>query len=272
MNIYETHTMEDPQLPFIFHKSMKHTPSQTFRPSNWHENVEIIYVTQGKGIVTVDTKPLAVKENETVVINPNCMHKFEAVDGTFGYHCLIVDRAFCNANYFDTNRILFDPHFEDPTVGNLFCALAEEYPIKTAASPYRTQIIRATVLQIMARLCRHHSTLAEEQPVDSYLLSCIKQAIGYIRAHCDRDLSLDGVSAFVGLSKFYFAREFRRITGYTFVDYVNMTRCEKAKTLLAENRMSVGEVGHACGFDNQSYFSRTFRAYTGVLPSAYRKK
>ena len=49
------------------------------------------------------------------------------------------------------------------------------------------------------------------------------------------DLSLDKVADFVGISKYYFAREFRRITGYTFVTHLNMTRCEAAKELLSRS-------------------------------------
>ena len=104
------------------------------------------------------------------------------------------------------------------------------------------------------------------------MLACIKQAIGLIRSQSDHDISLDSISKFVGLSKYYFAREFRRVTGHTFVSYVNLIRCEKAKKLLAENQLRIGDIGRACGFDNQSYFTRTFRLQTGMLPSEYREK
>ena len=271
MNTYETHVMADPKLPFIFHKDMKLDARHPSSVCNWHENVEIIHIVQGHGIITVDTQPQEVKEGDTVVINANSLHQFEAKEGTFYYHCLIVDRSFCNANYFDTNRIRFEGQFEDRQISDLFLVLAEEYPQGETHIPYRTLTVRATVLQIMARICRYHSLPADTPTEDVFLLSCIKQAIGYIRAKSDQTLSLDEVSAFVGLSKFYFAREFHRITKYTFISYVNMIRCEKAKALLSEGNLGVGEIGRACGFDNQSYFSRTFREYTGVLPSTYRK-
>lgn len=272
MSTYETHVMKNPKLPFIFHKNMLRKTTSLSRFCNWHENVEIIQVVRGHGVITVDTQPLEVNEADTVVINASCLHQFEARDEALCYHCLIVDRAFCSANYFDTNQIRFDSHFKDAEIEKLFHNLEEEYPEQAADSPYRTLTVRATVLQIMARLCRYHSLPDDTPAEDVFLLSCIKQAIGYIRSEIDRTLSLDEVSAFVGLSKFYFAREFRRITGYTFVSYVNMIRCEQAKTLLMEGRLGIGEIGRACGFDNQSYFSRTFREYTGVLPSSYRKK
>lgn len=269
MSKYETHLPEDPQIPFIFHRDM--CASHTFDTANWHENIEIIHVVEGDGTVTSDTQHLEVSPGDTVVINTNCLHAFAARGKSFSYHCLIVDRAFCQANYFDTSEIRFDTCFRDEEVKRLFQRLLSEYSLPES-TPYRTQGIRATVLEIMTRLCREHSSKTLPTQENSYLLSCIKQAIGLIHAQCERDLSLDEISNTVGLSKYYFAREFRRITGYTFVSYVNLTRCEKAKRLLAEKRMSIGEVGRACGFENQSYFSRTFRNYTGTLPGAYRDR
>lgn len=271
MSTYETHVMKNPKCPFIFHKNMLCKTTSPSRFCNWHENVEIIYIVRGHGIITVDTQPLKVNEADSVVINANSLHQFEARGESLCYHCLIVDRAFCRDNYFDTNQIRFDGHFKDAELENLFHTLEEEYPQQATDSPYRILTVRATVLQIMARLCRYHSLPDAPPTEDVFLLSCIKQAIGYIRSGIDRSLSLDEVSAFVGLSKFYFAREFKRITGYTFVSYVNMIRYEKAKALLSEGRLGIGEISRTCGFDNQSYFSRTFREYTGVLPSAYRK-
>ena len=136
--------------------------------------------------------------------------------------------------------------------------------------PYRVQMIRAELLRLMALLCRRHSTEGDEPLTDSHLLSCMKQAIGYLHSESHRDISLEEVAGQVGLSKFYFSREFRRITGYTFLSYINLIRCERAKQMLTESNLTIGEIGRACGFDNQSSFSRTFLKRTGLLPSAYR--
>ncbi|MBQ8849067.1 MAG: helix-turn-helix transcriptional regulator [Clostridia bacterium] len=87
-----------------------------------------------------------------------------------------------------------------------------------------------------------------------------------------RDISLDEISASVGLSKYYFAREFHRTTGYSFVSYLNLIRCKKAKKMIAETELSIGEIAQKCGFSNLSYFSRTFRSIVGILPNDYRKK
>ncbi len=272
MSTYETHIMKDPTLPFILHKSTRLRASNRSRiHANWHENIEILYITQGSGVITCDTHHYEVREGDFFVVNANSIHSFHTDAPLFIYHCLIVDRSFCLANHFDTNQIRFEPTFQDPELTALMQRLHEEYspPYRSA---FRVQMIRAIVLQIMAHLCCTHVLPNEPIRTDSHLLACIKQAIGYIHSQSHRDLPLEEVASFVGLSKFYFAREFRRITDHTFVTYVNLVRCEHAKRLLAENNMRIGEIGRTCGFENQSYFTRLFRNSVGMLPSEYRHR
>lgn len=269
MSRYETHSMKDPRLPFILHNTHYHH-FHVEKIGNWHENVEILCFTGGGGLVTSNEQRIPVREGDIVVLNTNCIHTISC-ETEIHYYCLIVDRSFCLDNHFDTNQISFDTHLRDGELLSLFEELAREWNAEVEEA-YRVQTIRAAVLRIMAILCRRYSRPDAQSSADSHLLSCIKQAIGYIHAESHRDLSLDEIAEKVSLSKFYFAREFRNVTGYTVVSYINIIRCEKAKRMLAENRLAVGEIGRVCGFANQSYFTRTFISITGTLPSEYRKK
>ena len=272
MGEYETHILKDPQLPFIFHKKtrLRAANRNSIQP-NWHENVEILYILHGTGRIEIDAQHFELHEGDIVVVNSNCLHCVCTTDALLIYNCLIVDRSFCLANFFDTNKLLFTPVFRDLALADLMTRLQAEYtpPYRTA---FRVQTIRALVMEIMASLCRDHTLPESTVRKESSLISCIKQAIGYIRTNSSQEISLDDVSKFVGLSKYHFAREFRRITGHTFVSYVNLIRCEKAKHMLTEDHLAVGEIGHACGFENQSYFSKIFRSYTGLTPKDYREK
>ena len=139
-------------------------------------------------------------------------------------------------------------------------------------TPYRTAAIRSAVLGLMVMLCREHSTVATvlEQPQKS--LSYVKQAIDYIRASYDKNFSLEDAAAFVGVNKCYLSREFHKYTGCSFVDYVNRTRCKMAQRLLADGHLDIHRVGSRCGFENRSYFSKTFLRYVGMLPREYRER
>jgi AraC-like DNA-binding protein len=91
-----------------------------------------------------------------------------------------------------------------------------------------------------------------------------------VRASYEKNFSLDDVAAFVGVNKCYLSREFHKYTGYPFVAYVNRTRCKMAQQMLADERISISDVGKRCGFPNRSYFAKCFQRYIGVLPGEYR--
>ena len=84
-------------------------------------------------------------------------------------------------------------------------------------------------------------------------------------------MSVDSLAAVAGFSKYHFLREFKRYTSFTVVAYLNIIRIERAKQMLNRGA-SVSETALACGFGNFSYFSKVFRAHTGVSPMRYVKK
>ena len=64
---------------------------------------------------------------------------------------------------------------------------------------------------------------------------------------------------------------FKRETGYGFLEYLNTLRMEKAKLLLEQPLLKVSEIAESIGISNANYFSRLFKAYTGLGPEEYRK-
>lgn len=268
MSVYETHIMTNPSLPFILHFT-HHRQAHTDSIGNWHENIELLFFLDGFGTVTSNEQRFTVQKGDIVVLNTNCIHTISC-DREIRYDCLIVDRSFCLANHFDTNEIRFEPYLRDDELFDLLRQLEKEWNGENGEC-YRVQAIRANVLQIMTLLCRRHSRTEWQETAESHLLSCIKQAIGYIHAESHRELSLEELSEAVGLSKFYFARKFRDVTGYTVIAYINIVRCENAKRMLTETQKSIAEIGKICGFSNPSYFTRTFLSITGKLPRDYRK-
>ena len=269
MSVYEKHIMSEPRLPFIFHSYNRQKRGVLAEVGNWHENIEPHCFTKGSATVTSNELRIEVTAGDKAVINPNCLHEIFAHEDTH-FYCLIVDRSYCLANHIDTNLITFLPKVTDVGIYSLICDIANEYAQKDR--PYAVQNIRADVLKVMALLCRGYSEPIAKPQRDSNLLSAIKLAIGYISNECQSELSLDTVAEKAGLSKYYLAREFHRITGYTIVNYVNVARCEKAKQLLSENGVSIESIARSCGFQNASYFTKTFKKHIGILPSEYREK
>lgn len=98
----------------------------------------------------------------------------------------------------------------------------------------------------------------------------IISAIEFIDSNLDKRLTLDQVSNKVYLSDYYFSKLFKRETGLSFSVYLNARKIQKAMILLKESDKSVQDISDALGFTRLSYFSQTFKKYTGYAPTKYR--
>jgi two-component system response regulator YesN len=76
----------------------------------------------------------------------------------------------------------------------------------------------------------------------------------------------------VGLSRSYFCQCFKDITGKSFNDYLRSMRMEKAKLMLAHTDAQIYHIAEQVGYTDEKYFSRSFRAQTGTLPSEFRQQ
>lgn len=265
MSVFEKHTMGESHIPFIFHR-FEIKDRKNVDVGNWHENIELLYFTKGHATVTSDDLRVEVEPEDIAIINANRIHTISA-DEVHHYYCLIIDRAFCLSNHLDTNMISFAPKIRDAEISALIEEIAGEY---FGDSPYRVQMMRAAALKIISLLCRRHSADNNEPYIGPPHLSAVKRAIGYISAKYDERLTLDIIAEASGLSKYYLAREFHKVTGCTVVSYVNLVRCNMAKRLLSESEESIEGIARSCGFGNFSYFSKVFLKNVGMRPSDYR--
>ncbi len=98
------------------------------------------------------------------------------------------------------------------------------------------------------------------------------RAADYIRAHfAEPNLSVNRIASEMNYSANYLGNAFKREYGENINDYLNKYRVEQAKRLMNESDMRVYEIAFAVGFNDQHYFSRTFRRIAGVSPSEYRE-
>lgn len=98
----------------------------------------------------------------------------------------------------------------------------------------------------------------------------IYKTMRYIRDNWQQSLSLEQIAGHVYLSKSYLSSLFRQKTGMRLTWYINKVRVEKSKELLAQSNISLAAVAHECCFQDQSYFTKVFRAHTGMSPKQFR--
>lgn len=131
-------------------------------------------------------------------------------------------------------------------------------------------------------------TLSElEYAVTNYLLDICnkihdkrsmkpKNAVERIRQVIEQkygeDLSIEKIAEEVFLSPTYMCFFYKQETGVTVVEYLTKVRMEKAKDMLRDPSIKFYEISNRLGYMNPSYFSKLFKKYSGVTPSAYRNE
>ncbi|WP_019909854.1 response regulator transcription factor [Paenibacillus sp. HW567] len=98
----------------------------------------------------------------------------------------------------------------------------------------------------------------------------VTEACKYVSLRLSSRISLDEVADHLHLNASYFSRLFKKETGTTFIEYVTRLKMERAKELLDGTHSTVGEICEQLGYDNQSYFIKTFKVHAGVTPAEYR--
>ncbi len=98
----------------------------------------------------------------------------------------------------------------------------------------------------------------------------ISKATEFISAHLAEDISLERMAQEVNVSPFYLSKLFKEEKNENYISYLTGMRMEKARALLKNPRASIKEVSAAVGYNDQNYFSRTFRNKFGMTPTEFR--
>ena len=92
----------------------------------------------------------------------------------------------------------------------------------------------------------------------------------FVRQHIDRHVSLDELAKHAGLSKYHFARVYRRLAGRTPMSDARAARIEEAQQLVLTTKLPLKEIAPLCGLGDQYRLSRLFRRYLNATPGEIR--
>lgn len=85
------------------------------------------------------------------------------------------------------------------------------------------------------------------------------------------NISLESIALRLNCKPNTLSKNFSRATGKAVIEHLTELRIEQARKLLKESTLTIAEVGWACGYRDQNYFSRIFKNETGSTPRNYRK-
>jgi AraC-like DNA-binding protein len=257
---YEMHDLNRRKIPFIFHSDVMDKNTRDY--THWHENLEILCFYDGMGKVLCDSNGTDVKAGDIFVINSEKLHMVQS-ESEVRYYCLIVDAEFCRQNGIPVGEVSYREKIEDPILLAIFRRVVDAFE---GSDPYKEAKVKHETLGLLLTLAEKYTVQVEQKVDDVAHLDNVKEAIRFIKENFQKNIGVNDICQAAGLSRAYFSRIFKQITGFTVVNYVNMVRCQSAAKMLRSGKYKVKTVAEQCGFTNLSYFSLTYKKVMGRLP------
>ncbi len=250
--------------------------------SHWHNEIELIRIISGKLNVKLNSREYLAEKNDIIFVNPETIHGAMPV-GECVYECIVMRFDVLNAADEDcrffidsllNNKILVNeynhnapPKFSD-SMNYLFDSMRKVSP------GYKFSVISALYNLIGAIIDNNmYTSVSSGQKLHgSKNLPKLKRVLSYIRENYDKPITLQLMAERANMSQKYFCAFFKEMTKKTPMEYLILYRIECAARKLLKSDMSVTDIALSCGFNDLSYFIKTFRRIKGIPPAKFRQR
>ena len=255
---------------------------QSFQiPVHWHDELEIIYVKSGFLTVNISGENYIGKPGDAFVVSPGNLHFMGSQTGTVDYFTFLFTLkyiAFRSDDMLDdklieplnSGHLMISPEIKD-TVKEQCEQLARVYAaeIDKSESKITSQIRKKIILLQFIHELWKKGFIVENDTTGRNTVE--KEMVSYIQQNYMGKILLREFGEQFHLSEKYISRYFKEHFHITLSQYVTYLRLEHAKQMLQETDISVTEVAMQSGYQNISYFIRSFKKTYGVSPLKYRK-
>ncbi|MFI5151892.1 MAG: AraC family transcriptional regulator [Chitinophagales bacterium] len=247
---------------------------------HFHPEYEIVYVEAANGVRHVGDHISRYTASDLVFIGPNIPH----LNFDYGVHSACEQVVVQMKEDFLGQEFLSIPEltaihelFERGRKGLSFHGetkqkVAEKIKALSALNHFDQLIALLQILQIMAS--SEECTCLEARPVSRQFIGKDQERMNlihaYIVANFQHEVDVHEVASSVHLTTAAFCRYFKKNTRMTFTEFLNQYRINQAKKLLLHDK-NVTEACYQSGFENLSYFNKTFKRIAGENPSQFRK-
>lgn len=284
--------LEEKTYPFrlFFNTCREVAPEQNILFLHWHEHFEIIIMREGQAIFHVDSKPYEAGPGDVLMVPSGGLHVgYSQCSGDLSYVSIVFHATLFKDRNQDSQHEQFVAQYLNnlnqfpvmPAAQQPECAayyhLLERVIAEVEAKQPAFQLVVKNQLHLFFTLmsrafpARQRSE-REHSERHSIHRERFKPLLEHLENHADQKMSIEAAAKFVNLNPFHFCKTFKKLTGRTFIDYVNFCRMDEAQRLLLETDLTITEISGRVGCDNPNYFTKLYKQYKGLTPSQARKQ
>ncbi|WP_332455216.1 AraC family transcriptional regulator [Paenibacillus crassostreae] len=289
MELWENTRLEHSIYPFqLFQNHHSAKMNDCILYLHWHEHFEIIVMRKGRAQFHIDSRPYTVMAGDVVIIPGGSLHVgYSLNDGDVNYDCVVLNASLFNDWMNDPVHVQYvSPYLEgrqrfpvkpadhDEVCANYYPILNEAIAELAAKAPAYQLVVKSKLHVLFTLLSRTFMPLQlDDKPVEGYFPNYerFKLLIQRLESNLPEKLTVEQAAKEVSLNPYYFCKLFKRLTGRTFIEYVNICRMNEAKRLLLESNDSITEIASKVGCGNPNYFTKLYKKYMGKTPSITRR-
>lgn len=277
-------------MPVIINSIERHFNDDWSQTHSNHRYYEMVYVKRGISVFEIEGIKIAAAPNDIIIIKPHKIHTLKIQEGST-CEFIVLYFYFTKRNSGDGISYPSEIPIEDfinffagqhtgpflklkvnqkNDIITLLNRIVAEQSEKQFGSEFLVNLLILELFVMISRALKleWERSILKDSPKQKKLVDL---AIQFINDHYERDINLNDICGYVFLSPSYFARIFKKATGYSPIHFLINRRIERAKELLANTDEKASEIALTVGFSTQQRFNETFKKMTGMTPLEYRK-
>ncbi|MGL4913163.1 MAG: AraC family transcriptional regulator [Romboutsia sp.] len=249
-------------------------------PYHWHTECEIIRILEGEFSLTISDKVVTAQKGDIIFVHDTILHGGNPKNCI--YECIVFDiKLLLKQNNACTKQIqdiinhnkLIEPLLSNNNKDLATCCkyLFKSMKIKDIGYEF---IAQGSLYYLIGIILKNDLYVKKDKYTKRTQERALnfKRVLSLIENEYSNPLTLEDLSRACGMTPKYFCRFFAEMTNKTPIEYLNYYRIESACEQLLTTDYSITEIALNCGFNDVSYFIKTFKKHKELTPKQYLKK
>lgn len=249
---------------------------------HWHKEFELIYIQEGSVICHINQSTYTLAAGEGMMINSGALHRF-----TSDHYGIITNSIFLPVFLAASDSLIYQKYIMPLEKSDRSCVVFREDGawqsrilrllqalFSKISEPERNELwIRNQVSEVWLLMMEHldrRELLEKETAGEKNAGRVLQIMMQYIQMHYRQPVTLADIAGAGNISKNTALRYFREQINSSPMEYLIQYRIRMACKMLRETSEKIAYISVCAGYENISYFNRSFKKYVGKTPMQYR--
>lgn len=261
----------------VYIQYLKNTEKHNMPVQHYHDMYEIYLQLGGKRYIFYDNICYTLERGDLAIFKPFDIHYAESRESDYYERYVLNFREESLSKILSSEEkyLLFEKinpcvvHLEEEETQILFDYFKRMDTFSNKKGLFSEKLMCSSLFQLLVYVteCIDGEQVIQGKTVAPQIISAIK----YMNENYAQRLSLEEIAEAACISKYYFSRKFKEVTGATVLEYLNNIRLTKVHNLLLKTEYTTEEIARATGFSSSVHLIRVFKEAYCISPKAFRK-